>query len=348
MSRWGIAALALGLCLEAVFAGDQDHDKGFEPPHFLEEVFNLDGSSCYLHLVRVAGQQHKVLSTPIYRFLHQKLVDERKVHPEMGFLEIDERRALQFGVRLQDLERDRAKVRRYLPGLLYDVLLSRVANFVGVAAGRRTGQIYDKFAAQDFFLSWQRPAFHSIPDFDEKLRLKISERLFPSFVSFKRLAGELVIQGGDDEEHEELLLDSLRESLKYLKRYLLPYLYENRIQEFFGISVAGLGRADRVSHHERSSLYTWRENARDRSLHYRYARTHDLQGPRVLMQTFAMPDALSGVAPLVSASVDLDGDSLGVVLSLPEDLGNTLREFVERLDEVFSPNTMWDPRAESP
>jgi hypothetical protein len=348
MSRWGIAALALFLCFEAVFAGAPDRDKDFDPPHFLDEVFNLDVGDCSLNLLKVAGQQYKVLSSPLYRFLHQKLIKKRKIHSEMGFQEIDERRALKVGVDLQDLERDRASVRRYLPGLLYDVLLSRVANLVGVAAGRRTGQTYDKFAAQDYFLSWQRPALRSIPDFDEKLRLKISERLFPGFVSFKRLAGELVILDGDDEEREELLLDSLRESLNYLKQYLLPYLYENRILEYFAISVAGLGRADRVSHHERNSIYTWRENTRDRNLHYRQVRTHDLQGPRVLMQTFVMPDASWGVAPLVSASVNLEGDSLGVVLSLPEDLGQNLREFVEGLSEVFSPDAVWDPHAEGP
>jgi hypothetical protein len=356
MSRWGIAALALCVCVEAAFASAQDRNKDSDPPNFLDEVFDLHAGDCSLSLLRVAGKQYKVLSSPIYRFLHKKLIKEGKVHSEMGFLEIEEKRADNVGVDLEELERDRASVRRYLPGLLYDVLLSRVAGFIGVAAGQRTGQQFDKFAAQDYFLSWQRPALHNILDLEGKLRLKLSERLFPGFMSFKRLAAELVILEGDDETREEMLMDSLRESLKYLKKFLLPNLYENQILEYFAIGVPGRNRAERVIHEEHNyATYTWQEEVRKnniwrkmyRNLYYRRTRAHDFTGPRVLMQTFAMPDAASGVAPLVSCSVDLERGPLGVVLSLPEELGQTLLEFVRRLDEVFAPNAIWDPR-ESP
>jgi hypothetical protein len=357
MSRWGIAALVLCLCFEAVFAGARDRDKDSDPPNFLDEVLDLSSGDCALNLLKVAGKQYKVLSSPLYRFLHQKLINEGKVHAEMDFLEIEEKRAASVGVDLADLERDRASVRRYLPGLLYDILLSRVAGFVGVAAGRRTGQTFDPYAAQDYFLSWQRPALHNILDFEGKLRLKISERLFPGFMSFKRLAAELTITGEDDERREEMLMDSLREALKNLKQFLLPDLYEYQIMECFSIGLSGRGQAERVFHKEHNyTSYTWQEDVFEkniwvkkyRNLYYRRARAHDSRGPRVLMQTFAMPDTASGVAPLVSTSVDLEYGPLGVVLSLPEDLGQTLLEFVSRLNEVFASNAFWDPRADGP
>ena len=357
MSRWGIAALALCLSFEAAFAGALDRDKDFDPPNFLEEVLDLSSNACSLNLLKVAGKQYKVLSSPLYRFLHQKLIAERTVHTEMDFLEIEDKQARKAGVDLQDLERDRAAVRRYLPGLLYDILISRVASVIGVAAGHRTGQQFDKFAAQDYFLSWQRPALHNILDFEGKLRLQLSERLFPGFMSFKRLAAELTIIEGDDERREEMLMDSLRESLKYLKQFLLHDLYEFQIMEFFGIGSPGRGRAVRVFHKDHNyTSYTWQDDVfenpvwvkRYRGLYYRRARAHDCIGPRVLMQTFAMPDAISGVAPLVSSSVDLERGPLGVVISLPQYLGQNLLEFVWRMDEVFAPGPIWDPNSESP
>jgi len=334
------------------FAGPPDKD--FDPPHFLDEVLNLDSSDCALNLLRVAGKQYKSIASPLYQFLHHKLIKEKTLHSEMGLLEIDPKRAQNAGVDLEDLERDRANVRRYLPGLLYDVVLSRVAGFVGVAAGARTRGSFDHAAAQDYFLSWQRPALNNVLDFEGKLRLKLSTEFFPGFISFKRLAAEMVISGDDDEKREEVLMDTLRMVLKSLKHFLLPELYEYQITEHFGVGL-NRGWAARVFHKHRGYVsYTWHEEGykngvlvqMPRTLYYRRVRNDDSRAPRLLMQTFSMPATGPGVASLITSSVDMDRYPLGVVLTLPEELGQTLLTFVSRLHETFAANSVWDPRGD--